>query len=117
MVSFALQVDWVITIVVQTYDLDNTPSCVVVGSDGLWEMLSIGVIANTCRSYLASQDALACAKDLTQKATLSWQKNLIGYVDDITCIVAFLKEDRRFVKTNEVVTHQEQDNLQVERGI
>lgn len=62
----------------------------MIASDGLWEMVPEQVIANICRNHLADGNARAAAKELCQRAQQVWQKNMIGYVDDITCVVGYL---------------------------
>ena len=75
---------------VKVFDLTERSSFFVVGSDGLFEMLNEAIIGSECRQYLHSNDAQSAAHSITLKAQQAWQKNMIGYVDDITSIVVFL---------------------------
>ena len=71
---------------------DEAAVCLVVGSDGVFEMLAEGTIAAVCHHHLAKRDAESAARDLAQKAFQSWSQNMVGYVDDITCVVAYLNK-------------------------
>lgn len=70
----------------------NEAACVVVASDGVFEMLSETIVASVCYQYSQTKDAEAASKDIVAKAHASWSKQMVGYVDDITCIVAYLSK-------------------------
>ena len=61
----------------------------VLASDGIFDALSDAEVLHCCRPHLASRGASAAAEAVTQCARRNWlQKGC--YVDDCTCVVAFL---------------------------
>ena len=79
-----------LSLVVKEFARDGSCVCLVVGSDGAFEMMPEGAIASICHKYLDSLDAESAAKEISQTAFHFWNKNMMGYVDDITCIVIYL---------------------------
>lgn len=67
----------------------------MVGSDGLFEMLSPGIIAAVCGDHIESSNSDKAAKDLCLRAQQAWSKNMIGYIDDITAVVVYFKNTSR----------------------
>jgi len=55
-------------------------------------MLPETIIGQVCLQYLSDKNSDAAAKELCRRAQMAWQKNMIGYVDDITCLVIYLSE-------------------------
>jgi serine/threonine protein phosphatase PrpC len=70
----------------------NEAACVVVGSDGVFEMISEAAVASICYQYSETKDAEAASREIVTKAHAAWSKQMIGYIDDITCIVAYLSK-------------------------
>lgn len=77
---------------VKIFPVDSKCQFYVIGSDGLWEMLPETIIGQVCLQYLSERNADAAAKELCRRAQAAWQKNMIGYVDDITAVVIYLSE-------------------------
>ncbi len=73
------------------FDLDSNTPFFVIASDGVWEMVPEQIIGSICRQHLQDFNAEAAAKEVCQRAHQSWQKNMIGYIDDITCIVGYFQ--------------------------
>ena len=71
------------------YDLD--PLAIIVASDGIWEFMSNDEVKNIVLNYAYNKDANNCAKNLVEKARITWKET--GYaIDDITCVVAFFSD-------------------------
>lgn len=62
------------TPVVMEFELDSHTPFFVIGSDGLWEMLSEEVIGNVCLAHMETRDSQTAARELAQKARASWLK-------------------------------------------
>ena len=71
-------------------ELTAEDAVLVVASDGIFDVLSDAQVLHCCRPFIDSKEAAKAAEQVTQCARHSWlQKG--RYVDDCTCIVAFLQ--------------------------
>lgn len=61
----------------------------VVGSDGVFDVLSDAEVLHCCRQFIDSQEATKAAEVVTASARRVWQQRG-AYVDDCTCVVLFL---------------------------
>eukprot|EP00966_Prymnesium_polylepis_P270382 6245828-Prymnesium_polylepis.1 len=71
-------------------------ACVVLASDGLWEVLDSQAVINICFEHKKS--ATDACHELVKRATAKWHSSNSTYIDDITIIVAFL-QDNNFLES------------------
>jgi serine/threonine protein phosphatase PrpC len=76
---------------VNVHDLLPTDEVVVVGSDGVWDVLDQSEVLALLEPYWATRDAEAGARAVVDAAREAWQRESHGYGDDITCAVAWLQ--------------------------
>eukprot|EP00435_Cladocopium_sp_Y103_P046487 s565_g13.t1 len=70
-------------------DLTEEDVVVVLGSDGIFDVLSDAEVLHCCRQFIESRAAAQAAEAVTLSARRQWQ--LRGpYIDDCTCVVLFL---------------------------
>lgn len=70
-------------------DLTEEDVVVVLGSDGIFDVLSDAEVIHCCRQFIESRGAAEAAEAVTLSARRQWQ--LRGpYIDDCTCVVLFL---------------------------
>ena len=67
---------------------------VIVGSDGLWEFISSDEVVNIVKDFYLKNDIQGAFETLFKESTKRW---LIeeGVIDDITILIAFLKEKNK----------------------
>ena len=65
---------------------------VVLASDGVWDKVSNQIVAKICEKpyFDGHKDAKKAALDIASFANRKWDTKPM-YMDDITCMVAFLK--------------------------
>jgi len=74
-----------------TVELGAEDRCVILASDGLWEFITSQEAIDICLQH--HESATKACRALITQATFQWQKVHQGdYRDDITIIVAFLKD-------------------------
>jgi len=76
---------------VNLYDMQQTDDVVVVGSDGVWDVLDQSEVLALLEPYWTRRDAEGGAKAIVEAARDAWSANPSGYRDDITCVVAWLQ--------------------------
>lgn len=54
------------------WDVQKTFAFVVVGSDGVWEMLNETAIGLIAKTYMPSLNAEGAARDICQRAQQNW---------------------------------------------
>lgn len=47
--------------------------CLIVGSDGVWEIMPVQVITSVCARYFETMNSQAAADELVEKATNKWR--------------------------------------------
>jgi serine/threonine protein phosphatase PrpC len=76
---------------VNVHDLRPTDEVVIVGSDGVWDVLDQSEVLALLEPHWATRDAKAGAQAIVDAARDVWQESSHGYGDDITCVVAWLQ--------------------------
>lgn len=70
-------------------DLTEEDVVLVLGSDGIFDVLSDAEVIHCCRQFIETRAAAQAAEAVMQSARRQWQ--LRGpYIDDCTCVVLFL---------------------------
>lgn len=75
---------------VNVHDLRPTDEVVVVGSDGVWDVLDESEVLEILEPYWSTRDAEGGARAIVDAARGVWQSSSHGYGDDITCVVTWL---------------------------
>jgi Serine/threonine protein phosphatase len=76
---------------VNVYDIGPMDEVVVVGSDGVWDVLDYSEVLALLEPYWTRRDAEGGAKAIVEAARAAWAPNPSGYRDDILCVVAWLQ--------------------------
>lgn len=74
----------------RNFTLDKTARAIVLGSDGMWEVLTIEKIRSIVAKYYKSKRSDEAASELLEASQVAWGKKNPMYCDDITCLVVFL---------------------------
>jgi len=78
----------VATPVVSERSLETNDKCLILGSDGLWDMVSNSKAVQYAEKHFP--DAQQAAAALIRLATKRWRKAEVSYRDDISAIVVYL---------------------------
>lgn len=70
-------------------ELTEEDVLVVVGSDGIFDVLSEAEVVHCCRQFVETRAAAQAAEAVTLSARRQWQQRG-PYIDDCTCVVIFL---------------------------
>ena len=70
--------------------LTREAQIIVIASDGIWEFFSNEVVLEIIRPYFEIGDSKGASEELCAKAIARW-KSEEEVVDDITCIILFLR--------------------------
>ncbi|CAK9111995.1 unnamed protein product [Durusdinium trenchii] len=70
-------------------ELNEEDVVIVLGSDGIFDVLSDAEILHCCRQFIEKRSATEAAAAVTQSARQQWLQRG-PYVDDCTCVVLFL---------------------------
>ena len=74
------------------YKIENKDKFIVVGSDGVWEYLSNkNVMDIIAEIYINKGTAVEAGEKVVKIARSKWKSNSSKTIDDITCVVLFLK--------------------------
>jgi serine/threonine protein phosphatase PrpC len=79
-----------------TFDLEHHTQALVLGSDGLWEVLTDKDMLRLFAKHKKNRNAAGMCRDLVEAAEAGWVKKSGGgrlYVDDITCTVYFFGKE------------------------
>jgi serine/threonine protein phosphatase PrpC len=75
----------------QKFTLTSQDKVLVLASDGVWEFLSNEEVAAILFPFYIEQNAEKAGEALVRAAFKRWKTQHAGSVDDITCIIVFLK--------------------------
>ena len=70
--------------------INNNIKSVIIGSDGLWDVLNNNLIEKIAEEYIIKDDCVGCVNSLIDKAKKIYNKKNIS-CDDITVIVIFFE--------------------------
>lgn len=74
--------------------------CIVLASDGLWDVYSNDEVARIIQTYIdrnsADWDVDIAAGFLTKMARIRWEQMSIDRIDDVTCMVVKIEPQRIF---------------------
>ena len=71
-------------------DINSNMCAVVLASDGVWEFLSNDDVTNIVGKYYMRNDPQGAVGEIIKKASDKWKEEGDA-MDDITCIVSFIK--------------------------
>jgi serine/threonine protein phosphatase PrpC len=72
------------------YDVQPEDRFLIIASDGIWEFMTNEEVANVVAPYFDQNLPEAGANQLVKEALKTWQREE-DVVDDITCVIVFLK--------------------------
>jgi serine/threonine protein phosphatase PrpC len=75
---------------VNEHVLRPTDEVLIVGSDGVWDVLDESEVLALLEPYWTSRNAEGGAKAVVDAARAVWKGSPSGYGDDITCVVTWL---------------------------
>ena len=73
------------------YKMGSDVKAIVLGSDGVFEVLSSSVIMSIVTRHYPQRNSDAAAEEQLEKSIVKW-RNKANYQDDITCVVLYLNE-------------------------
>ena len=74
------------------YKMDKNVRCIVLGSDGIFEVLPNSILLQVTTKHLAKRNADAAAEELLEKSVIKW-RNKANYQDDITVVVQYINTE------------------------
>lgn len=78
---------------VREYNINNIrPVALIVASDDVWEFMSNERVKSIVLNYTSNQNAKTCARDIVEQARQMWKRSSFA-VDDVTCVVVFLRRN------------------------
>ena len=69
--------------------LSKDDCIIIIGSDGIWELITSEEAVNIVAPFLSDNSAEAACNKLVEEALIRWKKKNTS-IDDITCIVIFI---------------------------